>query len=73
MIFDMFNGGNPDPMTLYIVNEEERKSELDDIAHYIYKAKLPVGSWSVQVAADALHYDAPNFKETQYILDKLGR
>lgn len=72
MVFDMFNGGNPDPMTLYIVNEEERKSELDDIARYIYKAKLPVGSWSVQVAADALHYDEPDFKETQYILDKLG-
>lgn len=71
-MFDMFHGGKLDPMTLYIVNEEERKSELDDIAHYIYKANLPVGSWSVQVAADALRYDRPDFKETQYILDKLG-
>lgn len=69
----MFNSGNPDPMTLYIVNEEERKNELDDIAYYINIAKLPVNSWSAQVAADALHYDAPDFKETQYILDKLGR
>jgi hypothetical protein len=73
MIFDMFNGGAPDPMTLYIVNEEERKSELDDIAYYIYKGKLPVVSWSVQVAAKELQYDAPDFTETQYILDNLGR
>ena len=73
MVFDMFNGGNPDPMTLYIVNEEERKEELNDIAYYINIAKLPVNSWSIQVAANDLHYDAPDFKETQYILDKLGR
>ena len=71
-MFEMFNGGKPDPMTLYVVNEEERKNELDDIAYYINIAKLPVGGWSVQVAANALHYDAPNFKETQYILDRLG-
>lgn len=72
-MFDMFNGGNLDPMTLYIVNEEERKSELDDIAHYIYKAKLPVGGWSIQVAAAELHYDSPNAEEIQYILEKLDK
>lgn len=72
-MFDMFNGGNPDPMTLYIVNEEERKSELDDIARYIYQAKLPRKGSSVLVAADALQYDTPDFKETQYILEKLSR
>lgn len=73
MIFDMFNGGNPDPMTLYIVNKEERKSQLDAMARYINKAKLPVGSLAVQIAADSLQYAAPNFEETQYILDQLGR
>ena len=34
-MFDMFRGGKPDPMTLWAVDQEERKADLDRIVRYI--------------------------------------
>ena len=34
-MFDMFNGGKPDPKSLYIVNYEQRQSELNRVVNYI--------------------------------------
>jgi AcrR family transcriptional regulator len=31
----MFNGGRPDPMTLWIVDQEERKNDLERVARFI--------------------------------------
>lgn len=35
-MFDMFRGGKPDPMTLWVVDKEERKSDLDRVVRYIW-------------------------------------
>lgn len=34
-MFDMFHGGKPDPMTLMVVEYEERRSDLERVARYI--------------------------------------
>ena len=34
-MFDMFRGGKPDPKTLWVVNQEERKRDLDRIVRFI--------------------------------------
>lgn len=34
-MFNMFNGGRPDPMTLWVVDQEERRSDLDRVARFI--------------------------------------
>ena len=34
-MFNMFRGGKPDPKTLWVINQEERKRDLDRIVRYI--------------------------------------
>lgn len=49
-MFNMFRGGKPDPMTLMVIEHEERRSDLDRVSRFI-KLHYPYGAINIDDVA----------------------
>ena len=71
-MFGMFRGGNPDPITLMVVDQEERVEDLNRVVRYI-KANCEYGEIDIDdIAAECGVYHLTN-AEAGYIEDRLNR
>ena len=70
-MFEMFRGGKPDPITLMVVEQEERKSDLDRVARFI-KHHYSYGAIDIDdVAAECSVYNLTP-AEVDYIERKIN-
>jgi hypothetical protein len=68
----MFNGGKSDPMTLWVVDQEERKNDLDRVVRFI-KLHYSYGAIDIDdVAAECSVYNLTP-AEADYIERKINK
>ena len=70
-MFNMFNGGKPDPMTLWVVDQEERRSDLDRVARYI-KHNCSYGMLDIDAIAEECGVYNLTEAEAGYIEERIN-
>ena len=70
-MFDMFNGGKPDSMTLMAVDHEQRQNDLHRIVNYIKKNYNIGDSIDPDEVTRILHIKKLTDEEIEYVSRKL--
>ena len=71
-MFGMFNGGTPDPMTLWVVDQEERIEDLNRVVQFI-KLHYSYGAIDIDDVAAECGVENLTNAEVGYIEDRLNR
>ena len=72
-MFKMFNGGKPNPKDLYIVNYEQRRSELDRVVNYIKNYYSVGDSIDPDEVTSALNIRELSDDEVDYVTKQLRK